>query len=163
MENANDGGNAEVDALQEQLMIERAKNDVLLEQVLKAEDCLADQDMEVFSDVIPNDDREFWRGQLLENRSGTLGVLTRIRNRAAVPDADTAGNAPGPQAAPKPLHNREAAAKAVAARAGGVPGQAPASGADRAAKLRNRAQEIARADSVSFTAAFARAEKEFPA
>ena len=157
MENANDGGNAEVDALQEQLMIERAKNDVLLEQVLKAEDCLADQDMEVFSDVIPNDDREFWCGQLLEDRSGTLGVLARIRNRAAVADADTAG------AAPKPLHNREAAAKAVAARAGGVPGQAPASGADRAAKLRNRAQEIARADSVSFTAAFARAEKEFPA
>ena len=61
--------NGEIASLLEALALERAKNEVLLEQCLKTEDALADKDIEGFADVIPNDDRAFWRGQLLENRT----------------------------------------------------------------------------------------------
>ena len=59
-------------------------------------------------------------------------------------------------AQPQPLHNRAAAKPAVAEKGG-------AGGVDRAAKIRNRAQEIARKDGCSFTAAFRCAEQEFGA
>ena len=58
-----------------------------------------------------------------------------------------------PVAVPKPLHNREAAKPAVAEKGA-------AGGGDRAAKIRNRAQEIARRDGTSFTVAFRAAEQE---
>ena len=139
--------NAAIAGLQEQLALERAKNEVLLEQVLKAEDGLAEKDIEGYSDVIPNEDRDFWRGQLLDNRMSAIGILNRMRERSKPADGKVAN------AAPKPLHNREAARPAVAA-AGAV------GCGDRAAKLRNRAQEIARRDGCSFTAAFRLAEQE---
>ena len=122
-----------------------------MEQVLKAEDGLADKDVEGFGDVIPNEDRAFWRGQLIENRESAVGILNRMRERSKPADGKAAA------AAPKPLHNRETAKPAVAA-AGAAGG-----GEDRAAKLRNRAQEIARRDGSSFTAAFRLAEKEISA
>jgi hypothetical protein len=140
--------NGEIASLQEALALERAKNEVLLEQCLKTEDALADKDVEGFSDVIPNDDRAFWRGQLLENRQAAVGILNRMRERTKPADARTAA-----PAQPQPLHNRAAAKPAVAEKGG-------AGGVDRAAKLRNRAQEIARRDGCSFTAAFRLAEQE---
>ena len=144
-----DALNAEIASLQEELALERAKNEVLLEQVLKAEDGLAEKDVEGFGDVIPNEDRDWWRGQLLENRASAVGILNRMRERAKPADGK-----PAAAAAPKPLHNRETAKPAVAA--GGPAG----GGEDRAAKLRNRAQEIARRDGCSFTTAFRAAEQE---
>ena len=142
--------NAAISALQEDLALERAKNEVLLEQVLKAEDGLAEKDIEGFGDVIPNDDRDFWRGQLLENRESAIGILNRMRERVKPTDGKASG------IAPKPLHNRETAKPAVAAAGAAVCG-------DRAAKLRNRAQEIARRDGCSFTTAFRAAEQELSA
>ena len=139
--------NAQIGSLQEALALERAKNEVLLEQCLKTEDALADKDVEGFADVIPNDDRAFWRGQLLENREAAVGILNRMRERAKPAPEARPGAAP---AQPQPLHNRSSAKPAVAERGGG----------DRAAKLRNRAQEIARRDGCSFTAAFRLAEQE---
>jgi len=143
--------NGEIASLQEALALERAKNEVLLEQCLKTEDALADKDVEGFADVIPNDDRAFWRGQLLENRESAVGILNRMRERAKPAPEAKPGAAPAQQ--PQPLHNRAAAKPAVAERGG-------AGGVDRAAKLRNRAQEIARRDGCSFTAAFRLAEQE---
>jgi hypothetical protein len=137
---------AEIAQLQNELALERAKNEVLLEQVLKAEDSLAEKDVETYSDVIPNEDRDFWRGQLLENRDSAVGILNRMRNRAKPDD----GKPIVSPSLPKPLHNRETAKPAVA----------NAGGEDRAAKLRNRAQEIARKDGCSFTVAFRAAEQE---
>jgi len=61
-----------------------------------------------------------------------------------------------PVAIPKPLHNRETAKPAVAEKGA-------AGGGDRAAKLRNRAQEISRLNGCSFTVAFRAAEQEFGA
>ena len=162
-----DGGAGEIIAsLQEELALERAKNEILMEQVLEGEDALAGNDAEAFDDVIPNEDRDFWRGLLIENRTATINLLTRMRNRAAapaqaapaaVPAAAPVPAAPGgaaPAAAPKPLHTRaEAKVPVSPAAAGQVP-------ADRASKLRNRAQEIARREGCSFTNAFRRAEQE---
>ena len=143
--------NAEIASLQEALALERAKNEVLLEQCLKTEDNLADKDIDGFSDVIPNDDRAFWRGQLLENREAAVGILNRMRERAKPAPEAKPGAAPSQ---PQPLHNRAAAKPAVAEKGG-------TGGVDRAAKLRNRAQEIARRDGCSFTAAFRLAEQEY--
>ncbi len=144
----------EVAALQNALALERAKNEVLLEQVLKAEDSLADKDLEGFSDVVANEDREFWRGQLLENREAAVGTLTRLRCRVkSVADVPPVAV---PPSQPKPLHNRETVKPAVADK--GYAGPAVDGGA--AAKLRNRAQEIAKRDGCSFSVAFRRAELE---
>ena len=157
-----DGGavaEAGVTELQEALALEKAKNEVLMEQVLKSENTLAEKDLEGFADVIPNEDRAFWRGQLLENREAAVGILNRMRERltpAPAAKAETAPAAPAAPAAaaPKPLHNRETAPRPSA----GAPAASPA---DKAAKIRNRAQEIARRDGCSFTVAFRCAEHEF--
>lgn len=153
-----------VKSLEEALSLEKAKNEVLMEQVLKSENTLAEKDVEGFADVIPNEDREFWRGQLIENREAAVGILNRMRERVAAAPAAKAGAAAGAPAAPaaaavsKPLHNRE-----TAPRPASVPGAPAGSPADKAAKIRNRAQEIARRDGCSFTVAFRSAEQEFGA
>ena len=67
--------------LQEALAVEKAKNQVLLEQLVKAEDALADRDLEGYADVVDEADPPFWRGQLLENRESATGVLERMRGR----------------------------------------------------------------------------------
>ncbi len=137
-------------ALRNGLALEQAKNGVLCAQLLKAESALAERDLTDFADVVPNEDREFWRGQLLENRDAAVGMLERFRNRARPAAAAVPPVAAAP-AVPKPLHNRETAKPAVAEKGGG---EGPA------AKVRNRAQEIAQAEKCSFTVAFRRAEAE---
>lgn len=111
-----------VKSLEEALATEKAKNEVLMEQILKAENGLAEKDVEGFADVIPNADREFWRGQFLENRENATSILNRMRGRVA--PATKAEAAPvvaavppvavPPVAVPKPLHNRETSKPAVA-------------------------------------------------
>ena len=66
---AGEGVDERVKSLEEALSVEKAKNEVLMEQILKAENGLAEKDVEGFADVIPNEDRDFWRGQCLENSS----------------------------------------------------------------------------------------------
>ncbi len=155
---AGGGLEARVKSLEEALALEKAKNEVLMEQILKSETTLADKDIEGYADVIPNEDRDFWRGQLLENRDSAVGVLNRMRERVTPAPAAKAGEgspAAGAGQAPKPLHNREAAPRPNSGQA--APATAPG---DRAAKIRNRAQEIARKDGCSFTVAFRCAEQE---
>ena len=157
---AGEGVDERVKSLEEALSLEKAKNEVLMEQVLKSENTLAEKDLEGFADVIPNEDRAFWRGQLLENRENATGMLNRMRERvtpapAAKAEASLAAPAAPAAAAPKPLHNREAAPRPASA--AGAPAASPA---DKAAKIRNRAQEIARRDGCSFTVAFRAAENE---
>ncbi len=154
------GVDERVKSLEEALSLEKAKNEVLMEQVLKSENTLAEKDLEGFADVIPNEDRAFWQGQLLENRENATGMLNRMRERltpapAAKAEAAPAAPAAPVAAAPKPLHNREAAPRPVSAA-----GVVAASPTDKAAKIRNRAQEIARRDGCSFTVAFRAAENE---
>ena len=73
---------------------------------------------------------------------------------AAKAEAAPAAPAAPASAAPKPLHNRETAQRPSA----GVPAVSPV---DKAAKIRNRAQEIATARGCSFMVAFRAAEQEF--
>ena len=163
---AGEGVDERVKSLEEALSLEKAKNEVLMEQILKSENTLAEKDIEGFADVIPNEDRDFWRGQLLENREAAVGILNRMRGRVAPvvksEVAVAAGAVPPvavpPVAVPKPLHNRETAKPAVAEK--GAAGAPAASPADKAAKICNRAQEIARSRGCSFTVAFRAAEQE---
>lgn len=148
------GTDERVKSLEEALSLEKAKNEVLMEQVLKSENTLAEKDVEGYSDVIPNEDRDFWRGQLLENREAAVGILNRMRELVTALEKK-APPVVVPPAAPKPLHNREAAPRPAT-----VPGAPAGSPADKAAKIRNRAQEIARRDGCSFTVAFRAAEQE---
>ena len=142
-----------VAALENELALERAKNAVLLEKLLATEDEMADTRLSEFADVIPNEDRDYWRGQFLENSKAASEFLGRLRNRIEAP---ASGSAPAKQA-PRPLHNRAAAPMPKSAPGAGV---VPSAEQDLAAKIRNRAQEIANRDRISFTAAFSRAERE---
>ena len=152
--------------LQNELAMERAKNAVLLEKLLELEDGAAESRLSEFEDVIPNEDREFWRGQFLENGAQAAEFLGRLRNRlrpadAAAPADEVPGTkvpAGAAKAAPRPMHNRAASPFPKAAPANA---DAAEQAKDRAARIRNRAQEIANRDRISFTAAFARAEREF--
>ena len=152
--------------LQNELAMERAKNAVLLEKLLELEDGAAESRLSEFEDVIPNEDREFWRGQFLENGAKASEFLGRLRNRLKPADAASpADEVPGAKvpavtakAAPRPMHNRAASPFPKAAP---VNADAAEQAKDRAARIRNRAQEIANRDRISFTAAFARAEREF--
>ena len=142
-----------VAALENELALERAKNAVLLEKLLATEDEMADTRLSEFADVIPNEDRNYWRGQFLENSKAASEFLCRLRNRIEAP---ASGSTPAKQA-PRPLHNRAAAPMPKSSPGAGV---APSAEQDLAAKIRNRAQEIANRDRISFTAAFSRAERE---
>ncbi len=157
---AGEGLDERVKSLEEALSLEKAKNEVLVEQVLKSENTLAEKDLEGYADVIPNEDRAFWRGQLLENRENAMGILNRMRERVTPAPVAKAETAPAASvaptaAAPKPLHNREAAP-----RLGSVQVTPAATPGDQAAKIRNRAQELARLNGCSFTVAFRAAEQE---
>ena len=147
-----------IGSLQNELAMEQAKNAVLLEKLLELEDGVAESRLSEFDDVIPNEDRDYWRGQFLENGKKAADFLGRLRNRlAAVPAkaADAAAAAEAKPAAPRPMHNRgEVVAKAP------VTAAVPERSGEVAARIRNRAQEISRKEGVSYTVAFARAERE---
>ena len=134
---------ARVTELEAALSEEQDKNAVLVQQVVEAEDNIANRDVEAFADVIDAEDKEFFRERLIENREATLGLLNRMRSRKTAVVEVVAPAA-------KPLHNRAAA---------GDP--APRKDDEQSAKLRNRAQEIAKRDGCGFLVAFRRAEVEF--
>ena len=134
---------------------EAAKVDVLLNQVVTLEDDLANRIMSEFDDVLSDESRKFWRGQILANREEATAALIEF---ATAKRAAVGGNVR------RPLHNRALARPVVSAAAGaGSPSAGSGQGVDgddRAAKIRNRAHEISRAERVPFSAAFRRAERE---
>ena len=159
------------------LRFEQAKNQVLLDEVIALEDELANRSLAEFEAVVSEETREFWREQLLANRDVATTALREMsrfmggrgeEERGAVaPRAAGAGEGLAGQASTRrPLHNRATARPAVRAATGSpVAGASAGAGAsgetdDRAARIRNRAQEISRAERVPFSAAFRRAEKE---
>lgn len=162
---------AEIGRLQEALNFERMKNQVLVEQLISLEDQIAAGDAERFADVIPEEDKEYWAGQLVTNRESAIGALERIRNRMAQlsvpPSAEPAPAVPAaasaapaapaaaPAAPPKPLHNRSA--KAAVAEPGAERGGPDAA---RCSRIANRSRELVRSHGISFDAAWRRAEAE---
>ena len=148
----------QVERLTNSLRFEKAKNEVLLGEVVALEDEVVNRSMAEFDAVVSDETREFWRGQLLTNREMATMALTELARAKQ-------GGASG-DSTRRPLHNRSlsrpmAPAVLGGGGAGGGGGAAAASEADdRAAKIRNRAHEISRAERVPFSAAFRRAEME---
>jgi hypothetical protein len=130
------------------LRFEQAKNKVLLEEVMALEDEVVNRCMADFDAVVSDETREFWREQLLTNRDAATAALKEMQR----------GRVAGAEGTRRPLHNRATARPVVPAVAGGA--AAGGDGDDRAAKIRNRAHEISKAERVPFSAAFRRAEKE---
>jgi phage I-like protein len=133
----------------------QGKHDAVVANLKKAEGDLVNRHLAEFEGVISNESREFWAGQLLENRDGALaalGDLVKLRDAGGKVEAGCRE----PESTRKPLHNR-ATARPV------PPGQGAAQGGEadsKAVKIRNRAHEIAKAEGVAFSTAFRRAEKE---
>jgi len=148
---------AEVGRLANALRFEKAKNEVLLGEVVSLEDEVVNRSMAEFDAVVSDETREYWRGQLLTNRDMATKVLTELVLAKQVVGGDSTR---------RPLHNRSLSRPVAPAVLGGGgaggAGVAPAAGAadERAAKIRNRAQEISRAERLPFSAAFRRAENE---
>ena len=134
------------------LASERAKNTVLLNEVVALEDEIVNRCMADFAGVVSDESREYWREQLLTNRKGAVVALTELATakKAVVPAAG---------AVRLPMHNRAAARPVAPAAVGGGGSDVDADG--KAAKIRNRAHAISSAEHVPFSAAFRRAEQEF--
>ncbi len=139
--------------LQNSLTKAIGERDALQGKLTAADEAVVDGHLVEFAAVISNDNRDFWKGQLLANRAATLVALKDVLRLKAEggskPPADTGG-------ARKPLHNRVAVKPVVPAGDGsGVP-----SDESKAVKIRNRAHEIAAAEGCAFGVAFRRAERE---
>lgn len=146
------------------LRFEREKTKTLVAEVVALEDELVNRSMADFDAIVTDETREFWREQLLTNRAAAtvaLNEMARVKSAAGDGGAGAAG-AGQPR---RPLHNRALARPVVPAVAGGggattAAGQAGQDTDDRAAKIRNRAHEISKAEQVPFSSAFRRAERE---
>jgi len=152
----------EVEQLANALRFEKAKNEVLLGEVVALEDAVVNRCMEDFDAVVSDETREFWREQLLTNREAATTALTEL---ARAKQGLAAGGAGGAATTRRPLHNRSVARPVAPAGVGGGGvggGATPAASEadDRAAKIRNRAHEISKVERVPFSAAFRRAERE---
>jgi hypothetical protein len=144
------GDGAQAGAVQDTaaaLRFEQAKNKVLLDQVIGLEDEVVNRVMADFDAVVSDETRPFWREQLLANREQAEAALTELANAKA-----------GAAGSRRPMHNRALSRPVVPAVGGGA--AAGGETDERAARIRNRAHEISRADRVAFPAAFRRAEQE---
>jgi hypothetical protein len=145
------GATGEIERLVNALRFEKAKNEVLLGEVVALEDAVVNRCMADFDAVVSDETREFWRQQLLTNREAATTALTELANAKKVA-------APAAPAARAPMHNRATARPVAPAVVGGGGTDVDADG--KAAKIRNRAHEICGAERVPFSAAFRRAELE---
>ena len=145
----------ELEKLANALRFEKAKNKVLLDEVLGLEDEIVNRELESFGDAVQEDTRDFWRDQLLQNRSQAKVALGQMKELQA---ALTAKPAAVDNGKPRPLHNRSAS-KPIQPGAAGKALIAPEA-ESKAALVRNRAHEIRKSEGVPFSMAFRRAEAE---
>jgi len=61
------------ESLETQLAEEQDKNAVLVQQVMEAEDSIANREVESFAEVIDPEDKDYWRKRMIENREATGG------------------------------------------------------------------------------------------
>ena len=129
------GAGAEVERLSNALRFERAKNEVLLGEVMALEDEFMNRCMADFDAVVSDETREFWREQLLSNRDMASVALTELaRAKQGLVVAPGAG---GAAVTRRPLHNRSLARPMAPTAVGG--------GAGGGAPVANDADEIGRA------------------
>ena len=141
-----------VTELQNSLRQAQGERDALQTALNSANDELVNRHLAEFEGVISNESREFWAGQLMENREGALAALKDIQKGMSGRGAGEAARAESTTR--KPLHNRATARPVPPGQGGGGDGES------KAVKIRNRAHEIAKAEGVAFSVAFRRAERE---
>ena len=142
---------ATLEAAQAALASMKIENTVLRNELAKADDAIANRDLQDFAAVIPAESQGFWRKQFLVNRAEAIATLQGfVAAKTAAPVA------PVSVVPPAPLHNRNTARPVPPAVLAG------SSGADdgKGMKIRNRAHEICAAERVPFSVAFRRAEAE---
>jgi hypothetical protein len=162
-----------VSDLQNSLKQTEDERDALKVELKGLNDDLVNRHLADFEGVIGEGSKGFWSEQLLTNREAALVALGELKGLAQGKDepgfvpntelrrgdsahAESGGNQGTTR---KPLHNRSAARPLVRQ---GYAGQAvvPGDADSRAAKIRNRAHEISKGESIPFSVAFRRAEKE---
>jgi hypothetical protein len=143
---------AVVTDLQNSLTKALGERDALQGKLTAADEAVVEGHLTEFASVITNDNREFWKGQLLANRAAALVALKDVLRQKA-----EGGKAPADGGTGRtPLHNRAAVRPVIPA--GDGSGSLEEDG--KAAKIRNRAQEIVAAEKIPFIVAFRRAERE---
>jgi hypothetical protein len=137
--------------LQNSLTQAQGERDALQLKLTAADEAVVAGHLVEFGSVITNDNREFWKGQLLTNRAAALVALKdvlRLKTEGGKPPSAVGTGR-------TPLHNRTVARPVIPGQ-GGMDGEADG----KAAKIRNRAHEIAKTEGVPFSVAFRRAETE---
>jgi phage I-like protein len=151
--------------LQNSLKQAQDERDALKGTLKGVEGELVNRHLAEFEGVVTEKTKWFWTEQLMANRAGALAALGDLKLVAESGKREVGGKAEGGNLKPesegtgqtrKPLHNR-ATARPVPPGQGAVAG---AEGDGKAAKIRNRAQEIVAAEKVPFIVAFRRAERE---
>lgn len=151
-------GGSDTKALANSLRFEQEKNEVLLAEVVALEDELVNRQLGDFAEAISDGTKDFWREQLLSNRSAAVSALEELRDaKLAVKDSGSSG-----ADTRRPLHNRESSRLAVRRGLVGQDGSgtSDANAEGNAVRIRNRAQALCKAEGIPFSAAFQRAEKE---
>lgn len=132
----------------------RNRNQELETRVSGLEKERVEADLAAYSDVIPEQDREVFAGLLNSNRTATLKVLAA--SRAKIEEAGK--NAGQPEGGSKLLNTEVISRKHPGEQPAGVGNDAKETA--RAAKIRNRASEIANKEGVTWATAWNRAEAE---
>jgi hypothetical protein len=142
--------------LQNSLTQAQGERDALQVKLTAADEAVVAGHLVEFGSVITNENREFWKGQLMTNRSAALVALKdvlRLKTEGGKPPA--AGGT-----GRTPLHNRATARPVIPGVGDGSPSTGSGSADGRAARIRNRAHEIASTEKIPFSTAFRRAEQE---
>jgi hypothetical protein len=147
----------EAKELEKALKFEQAKVKLLVNEVIGLEDEIVNRMLSDFGNVVNADSREYWRGQLLENRAEASKALASMAGLAGG-GKPAGGGTSATGSVRQPLHNR-ALSRPAPRSATGEAAQGAAD-AKTAGLVRNRAQEIARTERIPFTVAFRRAERE---
>jgi hypothetical protein len=147
----------EAKELEKALKFEQAKVKLLVNEVIGLEDEIVNRMLVDFGNVVNADTREYWRGQLLENRAEASKALATMAGLVGG-GKPAGGGTSATGSVRQPLHNR-ALSRPAPRSATGEAAQGAAD-AKTAGLVRNRAQEIARTERIPFTVAFRRAERE---
>jgi hypothetical protein len=163
--------------LQNSLKQAQDERDALKGTLKGVEGELVNRHLAEFEGVVTEKTKGFWTEQLMANRARALAALGDLKLVAESGKGEAAhstssgqgGGEAGAQGrdpsagsgqARKPLHNRAAARPVIPGVGDGSPSTGSGSADGRAAKIRNRAQEIVAAEKVPFIVAFRRAERE---
>lgn len=138
------------------------KYEGVLADAVALEDNVTNRDLADYADVIDEASVPFWKEQFLTNRAVAVEALTSLRAKmqAAKPPEQPAPvvEEPKPEVRTIPLRNRLAAIERTVETVAD-PAAKPQAVTD-AARIANRAREIAKSDKIPFIIAFARAEAE---